>query len=168
MDINPSVRKFACKNTNIIIGDQEDKATLEDIFGNVEPFDIILDDGGHMPNQQKNSFEALFPLLHPNGVYIVEDIQTSYWKSFEGGLRKPNTFIEYSKQLIDYVNVDHFRSEDNLDLYMPLKVSLSKQLTSVNFYDGMVVFTKGDKTRKRAIHYYGNGNTVEESLSSYN
>jgi len=167
IDINPAVRKFACKNTTIIIVDQEDRETLEELFKDVEPFDIILDDGGHMPNQQKNSFEALFPLLHPNGVYLVEDIQTSYWKLFDGGLRKPNTFIEYSKQLIDYVNVDHFRSEDNLELYMPLKVALCKQLTSVNFYDGMVVFTKGDKTPKRAIHYNGNGNTVEDSLSSY-
>jgi hypothetical protein len=170
LDINSKCKEYENISENIFIeiGDACNKEFVESIIKKYGQFDIILDDGGHMPNQQKNSFEALFPLLHPNGVYLVEDIQTSYWKLFDGGLRKPNTFMEYSKQLIDYVNVDHFRSEDNLELYMPLKVALCKQLTSVNFYDGMVVFTKGDKTPKRAIHYNGNGNTVEDSLSSYN
>lgn len=168
MDINPSVKRFNTQNTRIIIADQQDREYLEELFTDEPPFDIILDDGGHMPDQQKNSFEALFPLLHKDGVYIVEDIQTSYWKSFNGGLRKSNTFIEFSKQLIDYINVDHFREEDNLLLYLPLKTALQTQLTSVNYYDGMVVFTKGNKIRKDGIHYYGNGITKKESISLYN
>jgi hypothetical protein len=147
-----------------VICDQEDRVALEKRFKDEPPFDIILDDGGHMPNQQMRSFEGLFPLLHPNGVYIVEDIQTSYWKSFHGGLREPNTFIEFSKLLVDYVNVDHFRSEDDCALYPPLKDSLCKQLTGVHFYDGMVAFVKGDKTRKNAIHYYGNSHIVVQCI----
>lgn len=167
IDINPSVKRFNTQRTRIIIADQQDREGLEEIFMDEPPFDIILDDGGHMPDQQKNSFEALFPLLHKDGVYIVEDIQTSYWKMFNGGLRKPNTFIEFSKQLIDYVNIDHFRGEDDLPLYPPLKKALQTQLTSVNYYDGMVVFTKGNKVPKRPIHYYGGGNLTEDTLSAH-
>jgi len=167
IDINPSVTRFTTKNIQIIIADQENRTLLEEYFSDQPPFDIILDDGGHMPNQQKNSFEALFPLLKEDGVYIVEDIQTSYWKMFDGGLRKSNTFIEFSKNILDYVNIDHFRTDDNLPLYEPLKKSLINQLTSVSFYDGMVVFTKGDKTPKRPIHYYGNGNIQIDNLSRY-
>jgi 23S rRNA U2552 (ribose-2'-O)-methylase RlmE/FtsJ len=168
VDINPAVTRFTSHNIQIIIANQEDKELLTDIFSNQPPFDIIIDDGGHMPNQQKNSFEILFPLLHMDGVYIVEDIQTSYWKSFDGGLRMPNTFIEFSKKLIDYVNVDHFRGEDDLLLDETLKKSLKEQLTGVNFYDGMVVFTKGDKTPKLPIHYYGNDRIEIDTLSNFN
>jgi len=168
LDINPDVQRFASGNTHIVICDQEDRAALEERFKNEPPFDIILDDGGHMPNQQIRSFEALFPLLHPNGVYIVEDVHTSYWKSFHGGLRSLNTFIEYSKLLLDYVNVDHFRSEDAQPLYPPLKQSVSTQLTGVHFYDGMVVFVKGDKTRKNAIHYYGKSQIGIQCIKDWN
>ncbi len=80
IDINPDTLRFASENTHIVICNQEDRDALEKRFKDEPPFDIILDDGGHMPNQQKRSFEALFPLLHPTGVYIVEDVQTSYWQ----------------------------------------------------------------------------------------
>lgn len=168
LDINPDVQRFAGGNTHIVICDQEDRDALEARFKDEPPFDIILDDGGHMPNQQIRSFEALFPLLHPNGVYIVEDVQTSYWKSFHGGLRLANTFIEFSKYVLDYVNVDHFRSEDTYPLYPPLKESLCKQLTGVHFYDGMVAFVKGDKTRKNAIHYYGKSHIGIQCIKDWN
>jgi hypothetical protein len=167
LDINTEVYKFSNDSTRIIIADQEDRQSLEELFKNELPFDIIIDDGGHMPNQQKNSFEALFPLLNENGVYMVEDVQTSYWKSFDGGLRSPNNFIEFSKSIIDYVNIDHFRTEDTIPLYPPLKLSLQKYLTSVSYYDGVVVFTKGDKTPKRPIHYFGNGRISVDSLACY-
>lgn len=37
----------------------------------------------------------------------------------------------------------------------------------VKYYDGMVVFTKGTKVPKPPIHYYGGGNSIEETLSAH-
>jgi hypothetical protein len=54
-----------------------------------------------------------------------------------------------------------------MQLYLPLKISLQKHLNGVSFYDGMVVFTKGDKTPKRPIHYYGNGNISVDSIIDF-
>ena len=36
--------------------------------------DIILDDGSHIPEHQKISFEYLWNLVKPGGFYIIEDI----------------------------------------------------------------------------------------------
>jgi hypothetical protein len=163
IDINPDVKKFERDNISIVIIDQEDRTGLETIFKNQRPFDIIVDDGGHRQQQQIKSFEALFPLLHREGTYLVEDIQTSYWKSYDGGLRLQNTFIEFSKKLSDYVNVHHFRSEDTIDIYPPLKNALKEELLSVSYYDGVVVFCKGIKPINAAFHYNGNGNTRKSS-----
>lgn len=40
-------------------------------------FDIIIDDGGHLYNQQKATFEVLWETLSPGGLYYMEDLQVS-------------------------------------------------------------------------------------------
>lgn len=41
-------------------------------------FRVIVDDGSHRWGHQIFTFQTLFPWLQPGGVYICEDIQTSY------------------------------------------------------------------------------------------
>lgn len=62
-------------------GDQGDPAFLKDfIVKSGGHFDIIVDDGGHHPDQQITSYKELFMnALNPGGTYIIEDIETSYW-----------------------------------------------------------------------------------------
>ena len=40
---------------------------------------VIIDDGSHLPSHQLLSLETLWPALAPGGLYIVEDVETSYW-----------------------------------------------------------------------------------------
>lgn len=42
---------------------------------------MIVDDGGHTPAQQRASYERLFPALRHGGLYIIEDIETSFWRN---------------------------------------------------------------------------------------
>jgi hypothetical protein len=49
--------------------------------------DLIVDDGSHYPPHQITAFSYLF--LHglkPGGIYIIEDIETSYWRSGKASL----------------------------------------------------------------------------------
>lgn len=46
-------------------------------------FDLIIDDGSHMTKDQQISFEYLFNHgLKRGGVYIIEDIHTSFYTSY--------------------------------------------------------------------------------------
>lgn len=56
-------------------------------------FDIIIDDGCHIVEHQITSFKTLFPLIKPKGMYIIEDLHTSYWKEYggKGTLDNPQT-----------------------------------------------------------------------------
>jgi len=40
------------------------------------PFDLIVDDGCHALHAQCETMRNFLPLLHPEGVYVVEDVET--------------------------------------------------------------------------------------------
>lgn len=148
IDINPNVCNMELgKNITTFCFDinLRDKflSTLKDI-----KFDIIIDDGSHMQNDVINTFEFLFDKLKPGGVYIVEDMHTSYWKSFQGSYKGKNTSIEYFKTLIDYINFYHIREDFNS---VKIQKHLLKQeyidnyapwIQSITFLDGVVVIKK--------------------------
>lgn len=60
------------------IGDQSDPQTLITLNEKMGPFDIIIDDGSHVQEHIQTSFETLFPLLNPAGIYVIEDLATAY------------------------------------------------------------------------------------------
>ena len=66
--------------------DQSDAAKLRQICENefAGPLDLVLDDASHIYEPTKASFEALFPLLRPGGLYIIEDWAWGHWKMFHG------------------------------------------------------------------------------------
>ena len=45
-----------------------------------EPWDIIIDDGSHVPYHQVFSFFSLWKAVVPGGLYVIEDVETNYWK----------------------------------------------------------------------------------------
>lgn len=45
-------------------------------------YDIIIEDGGHRYDQQLVTLSKLWPYVNPGGIYILEDLHTSYDKHF--------------------------------------------------------------------------------------
>jgi hypothetical protein len=87
-------------------GDQTDT----NVYSGVGDLDIIIDDGSHICEHQRLTFELLFKKLKSNGMYIVEDVSTSYWNHLGDSFN----FIEYSKKYIDTVNYDGIFNEIDL------------------------------------------------------
>lgn len=128
VDVNPSCQTLATDHIDIIIGDQADKAFLSELTQQIPPVDILIDDGGHTMAQQINTFEVLFPHVKADGIYLCEDLHTSYWSSFDAGYQAANSYIEYSKNFIDQL-----QDPDS---------DLAKQAHSLHFYDSMLVIEK--------------------------
>ncbi|WP_420854091.1 class I SAM-dependent methyltransferase [Saccharopolyspora spinosa] len=85
-------------------GDQSDAEFLEDMAGKIGPFDIVIDDGSHVNDHVKKSFQSLFPHVRPGGLYVIEDLQTAYWPGYGGRDGEPaaqRTSIDMLKELID-------------------------------------------------------------------
>lgn len=136
VDISPTCKQFEEENIEIIIGSQEDVNFLNELKLKVPKIDILIDDGGHTMNQQITTFESLFPHISENGVYLCEDLVTSYWDYYGGGYKNKNSFIEYSKNFIDFLNSWHSQSPD-------LQINeFTKSAHSLHYYDSMLVIEK--------------------------
>jgi hypothetical protein len=65
--------------------DQADRAALQEVverdLGGA--LDLVIDDGSHLDVPTRASFEALFPLLAPRGLYIIEDWAWEHWSEFQ-------------------------------------------------------------------------------------
>ena len=136
VDINPRCKQFEGRRIKIFIGDQEDREFLRSIAEKIGPIDVLIEDGGHTMGQQIATFEELYPKVKEDGVFLIEDLHTSYWKKFGGGFRRPGTFIEYAKNLVDQLNAWHSREPDfAIDEF-------TRTTRSMHFYDSIIVFEK--------------------------
>jgi len=152
IDVDPNVLdnlKYYDSTTKVYIGDQESPEFWDSFLSRNDEIDAFLDDGGHTMRQQIVTFEKVFPALKKGGVYICEDTHTSYWNSFQSELYNYNSFIEYSKRLVDIINLEHVQQKNKIDTKL---IEICKDLTSVHFYDSAVVFIKnGRKEFKRVF-----------------
>jgi hypothetical protein len=137
IDINPHCKQFEDEQVQIFIGDQEDRTFLKELARKIPQIDILIDDGGHTMQQQINTFEELFPCIDRNGIYLCEDLHTSYWSEFGGGYRAPGTFIEYSKNFIDYIHAWHSHQTDLLHV-----TDFTKSVHSLHYYNSILVIEK--------------------------
>lgn len=60
----------------ILCADQSNEASLRELKSKLEniAFDVIIDDGSHVPDHQQMTLGVLFPLLKKGGVYFIEDL----------------------------------------------------------------------------------------------
>jgi len=146
VDIDPACAGFEEDRVSVRIGDQEDRAFLRRLAAEFGPIDVVVDDGGHTMGQQIATFEALFPEMSDYGVYIAEDLHTSYWPEYAGGFRRPGTFIELAKALIDRLNAWHTKDPEALSVD-----DFTLQAGSLHFYDSMLVVERKPFEVPRAI-----------------
>jgi hypothetical protein len=153
IDVDPECAKLEYEVENrtppkIVIGDQGDPAFWDKFLKENPRIDFFVDDGGHFMDQQILTFEKVFPKLHVGGIYICEDCHTSYMPYNGGGLGNKRSFIEYAKS---YVDIIHSGWWSELDTEMERKKQIGKDLTSIHFFDSIVVFEKFGKQEMKRV-----------------
>ena len=137
IDIDPRCRQFEAEGVSVLIGDQADRGFLAELRQRYPRIDIVIDDGGHTMPQQITSFEELYPHVQPHGIYLCEDIHTSYAPHFDGGYRREGTFIEYAKGLIDRLHAWYTFEPERFDVD-----ELTRSTYALHFYDSVLVVEK--------------------------
>jgi len=124
----------------IFQGSQDDPDFLRWVVHQIGRVDIIIDDGSHINEHVISTFRILFPLLADKGIYVVEDIQTSYWPTFGGDsydLNNPNTILGFLKTLLDSLNYEEIARKDYNPSYF------DKNIVSLHFYHNLAFIYKG-------------------------
>jgi hypothetical protein len=96
VDIDPRCKAFEHDGVRIFIGDQADREFWRHSRKQMPLLDVVIDDGGHTPEQQIASIEELLPHMAAGGVYICEDIYgypnafAAYMSGISLGLHEAN------------------------------------------------------------------------------
>lgn len=125
-------------------GSQVDEIFLKEVVREIGTVDIIIDDGSHLNEHMIKTFKILFPFLSSNGIYVMEDLQTSYWETFAGqrwdgskNLAAPHTSMNFLKSLIDGLNHEEFMQDDYAPGYF------DRHIVSIHFYHNLAFIYKG-------------------------
>jgi len=143
--------KFDDKRIKIVIGDIKDHKTITNIINLSNNYDIIIDDGSHTHEDIIKAFLLLFPYVKDGGVYIIEDLHASYWKSYDGGVFKPITAMNFFKRLLDVVNYEAWgvgipRKEVLKPFLQHFNIDIDEfdlaHIRSIEFYNSLCIIRK--------------------------
>jgi Methyltransferase domain len=78
VDILPAQPDWAVgPGISYLTADQGDRAGLERVLrAGGGGFDLVIEDGSHIPQHQAACLAAAFPLVRPGGLYVLEDLHT--------------------------------------------------------------------------------------------
>jgi hypothetical protein len=133
-------KNYRYKNVNVVQCSQTDKPEMEKL-GN---FDVIIDDGSHMNYDVITTFEFMFRQLKKDGIYVVEDCQTTYFKNHKG-VDDPtaDTMLNYFKKLCDGIN--HAERQNYIPTYFDTNI------IEIRFLHNLIIIFKGDNNEKSNI-----------------
>lgn len=138
----------------IFKADQSSLPSLEAISKEIaHPIFFVCDDGSHVPEHIFISFCHLFlHVLQAGGIYAIEDVETSYWRTGElygykvhKGYRNPGQVIEVFKHLADDVNSDYLLPQDKQKqshLVHEIPDEVRSWVGSITFAQNCIIVTK--------------------------
>lgn len=184
---------FSDPRISIVLGNINEITTQEKILKIAPKLDIIIDDGSHKSDDVIRTFARYFNVLNYNGLYVIEDLHTSYWKNYGGGLSYPYSAMSFLKRLADIINHEHWEnSQQRLDYISPYvekyKFDVNKldlaELHSINFLNSLCIIQKQvstnntlgkrlvvgteEKVTKNWQNLYGSSMEGREKISSIN
>lgn len=134
VDVDSKCKEYEEEQIYVEIGSQEEPEFWNYIKNKYPKIDILLDDGGHTMRQQIITYEEMFSHIQNGGIYICEDLHTSYMDYYGGGLKKINSYIEYSKDFIDDINAYHIQEKENN--------YNTQNIAGIHYYDSLIVIEK--------------------------
>ena len=152
IDLKCKNLKFKNEKIKLVIGDINKNITRKKITDITKGFDIIIDDGSHKSKDINSTFLFFYPYLNPGGIYLIEDLQCSYWKNFGGGLLEKQSSIDFLKLFIDVLNFQSwgmaFKKLGSLRFGYPgtkksIQIKKFCDIESIHFHNSICVIKKG-------------------------
>jgi hypothetical protein len=123
-------------------GSQDDAAFLTRMSAEHGPFDIVIDDGSHVPAHVTASFNILFPLLADGGLYVIEDVQSTFLPQFGGSALDGGGTMQLARVILEHLH------HAEIQLVQPGRRvgDLARSIRSFRAWHNIFVVEKGDNT----------------------
>jgi hypothetical protein len=167
LDVHPNCEELVFKDPRIkvFVEDASDPKGAKLVQQTSSNLGVVIDDGSHMSSDVISSFLLFFPQLKPGGIYVIEDLHTSYWSDWQGGLSHPQSSMQFLKLLADVLNYDHWGIKARkIDLFKGIPVvrelgteDTFSSIDSVMFMDSVCVVRKKVSSKKDLGPRIGSG-----------
>lgn len=134
VDIEEACRAYQDEHISVFIGDQGDRAFWRAFRKSVGGIDVIIDDGGHTPEQQQITLEEMLPSLRPGGMYLCEDIQENFngFAAFAAGLVNELNGLNPIPGSLLQSKVSQFQASVHSIHFYPYVVVIEKNLAPIS------------------------------------
>jgi len=129
---------FTSKRIVLIEGRQEDSGIYKQVPSGLS---LVIDDGGHTMKQQQVAFEYCWPKLANGGLYVIEDLHTSYWPHFGGEINGEQTTVVFLCQLINAMNYAAIRSS-RAENYRQRSIAFGGEVAWIHCYESICFIGK--------------------------
>jgi len=121
----------------MIIGDCSSVQDLRKCAEAADGYDLVVDDASHIPEHQLLAFAVLFSSVKPGGAYIIEDVETSFWRADQelyGYEIGETSVVDVFRREVDVVNreVNGAESQFGYDV----------EIESITFAHNAIIVTK--------------------------
>ncbi|HTV37324.1 MAG TPA: class I SAM-dependent methyltransferase [Xanthobacteraceae bacterium] len=137
------------ERVRIFRGSQDDSTFIQNVSNERGPFDIIIDDGSHLPKHVVASFNILFPILKDGGIYVIEDVQTAFWPNFGGSTMHGGETVRLTRTIIECLNHAEIAVADRSRPFP----EFAKQIKALRAFHNVIVIDKGDNSEPSNFAY---------------
>lgn len=154
VDKRPDAKTVEEERISIEIGDLGSIDFLNYISKKYPYNKIILDDASHRWSHQVLSFEILFPTVEPGGLYIIEDIHTSFFpaceKDYADSYQDAFTYFNNLNYIVCGRGAKHTQYK-NISL-SAMQMALGKQIDAISLYhETFLIIKKPFVDRKEKV-----------------
>ena len=166
---------FSTNKIKLISDDATNKKVVSKLNEYADKYNIIIDDGSHTSEDIIKGFSNLFALIKNDGVYVVEDMHTSYFQSCNNGLYAPYSANTFFKLVSDIVNYQFWNNSLNpSDILNSFKNRYKLELSdddllsikSVSFYNSLCVIEKGNDSLIGKREFSGSVDSVVQTVKA--
>lgn len=144
VDIRPDAKSVETDRVTVEIGDISSLDFLSKIATTYNSNKIVIDDASHRWSHQVLAFEKLFSTVEEGGIFIMEDIQTSFAPLNEKGYADcyEDAYSYFSK--LAYLVCGNGKKHTFFDSHhpTPMQMALAKTIDSISIYHATILVVK--------------------------
>lgn len=142
VDIRRDAASAAGDRIAVEIGDCSNLAFLSALSEKYPRCRVVVDDASHKWSHQILGIETLFRIVEPGGIYIIEDLHTSFFDIADNGYADAaQDAYSYLQQLACLV-LGSGRSHSLMERATPMQRALATQIESIAFARRTAVIVK--------------------------